>query len=298
MSWKAIARSAMGTSHQKQEMPCQDYGSYKILDDVIIGAVADGAGSAKYADIGAKLAVKTALEAFTDEDISKITESLHSESSESRNQSSWSWKSLTSFKTKDRNGFSSVAIHQPQSHSEQEVRQIFTKTVQKVRVALEKRAANNNYSFDDLACTLLVFIATPDWVTAMQIGDGFIVLRCQEEDTQLLFPPDKGEYINETTFVTSDNALEAMRVCVKKGKPEFICASTDGLERLAIRMSDWTPFIPFFQPLEQYLRETSNPEEEDEYLKSFLNSDRLNARTDDDKTLLLCFYDSSTNSCE
>jgi uncharacterized protein YegL len=174
--------------------------------------------------------------------------------------------------------------------------ELFTKTIKKVRAALEEQATKDGYSVDDLACTLLVFIATPDWVVAMQIGDGFIVLRCQEEDAQLLFAPDKGEYINETTFVTSANALESMRVYVKKGKPEFICASTDGLERLAIKMSDWTPFAPFFQPLEEYLRETSNPEKEDEYLISFLDSDRLNARTDDDKTLLLCLYDSSADS--
>jgi hypothetical protein len=297
MNWKAIARSAIGTSHQKQEMPCQDYGDYKIIDEVIIGAVADGAGSAKYADIGAKLAVKSVLEAFTKEDISNITETLHPETSETNKPPNWVWKSLTSLGTIERNGTSSVAIHQPQSRSEQEVSQLFTKTVQKVRAVLEEQAAENNYSVHDLACTLLVFIATPHWIAAMQIGDGFIVLRYQEEDTQLLFPPDKGEYINETAFVTSVNALEAMRICVKTGKPEFICASTDGLERLAIRMSDWTPFIPFFQPLEEYLRETSNPEQEDEYLISFLESDRLNARTDDDKTLLLCLYDSSSDSC-
>lgn len=53
MGWKAIARSATGTSHLKQQMPCQDYGSYKILNNVMVGAVADGAGSAKYADVGA-----------------------------------------------------------------------------------------------------------------------------------------------------------------------------------------------------------------------------------------------------
>jgi hypothetical protein len=87
-----------------------------------------------------------------------------------------------------------------------------------------------------------------------------------------------------------------MQVVVKPGQPEFICASTDGLERLAIQISDWTPFAPFFNPLEQYLRETDNLEKSDEYLMSFLNSERLNARTDDDKTLLLCLYDSSSDS--
>ena len=61
MAWKAVARSATGASHLKQQIPCQDYGGCKVLNDVIIGAIADGAGSAKYADIGAQLAVKTVL---------------------------------------------------------------------------------------------------------------------------------------------------------------------------------------------------------------------------------------------
>ena len=47
-----------------------------------------------------------------------------------------------------------------------------------------------------------------------------------------------------------------MRVRVLPGQQKFICASTDGLERVAIRMSDWTPFPPFFQPLEEYMVET------------------------------------------
>ncbi len=310
MTWKAIARSSIGTSHQKQQMPCQDYGSYKILNPAIAGAVADGSGSAKYADIGAKLAVETVLESFTEQDIFNLTESYCSESSVSEtknqsnwfwktlNQSNWFWKTLSSLRTTDNNGTSSVAIHQPQSPSEQEVSQLFTNIVNQVVTALEAQAANGDYSIDDLACTLLIFVATPNKVAGMQIGDGFITVRYQQQEPQLLFPPDKGEYINETTFVTSTNALEAMRVVVQTGHPEFICASTDGLERLAIRMSDWIPFAPFFQPLEEYLRETSVPEQEDKYLMSFLNSDRLNARTDDDKTLLLCLYDSSSQSGE
>jgi hypothetical protein len=39
--------------------------------------------------------------------------------------------------------------------------------------------------------------------------------------------------------------------------------------------------------------ETSHPEQEDEYIKNFLDSERLNSKTDDDKTLLLCLYDDS-----
>ena len=111
--------------------------------------------------------------------------------------------------------------------------------------SLSIQAENNNYSIDDLACTLLIAIATPNGIAAMQIGDGFITVRYPEQDPLLLFSPDKGEYINETTFVTSTNALKDMKVVVQPGQPEFICASTDGLERLAIRLSDWTPFSSF-----------------------------------------------------
>ena len=166
----------------------------------------------------------------------------------------------------------------------------------KVIDALTTQAARDGYLFEDLACTLLVFVATPNWVAAMQIGDGFIAVRCQQEGYQLLFPPDKGEYVNETTFVTSANALRSLRVEVITGKPEYIFAATDGLERVAIKMSDFTPFAPFFAPFEEYLQETSNPEKEDTYLMSFLNSERLNSRTDDDKTLLLCCYDDNFDS--
>ncbi|MBN3870962.1 PP2C family serine/threonine-protein phosphatase [Nostoc sp. JL33] len=260
MNWKAVAGSAIGTSHENQGIVCQDYGKYCTFKDVIVGAVADGAGSAKYSDVGSELAVETALKY-----LSKISEYL-------RKRQHW-WQKV------------SQALSQP------EAERLFTKTVNKVIAELGKKAEKENYSVNDLACTLLVFVATPDWVAAMQIGDGFIVRRSQESEYQLLFQPDKGEFANETTFITSANAVKEMQVKVISEKQEFICASTDGLEKVAIRLSDWKPFSPFFKPLEEYLHEPVNEEEKDKYLMEFLNSERLNSRTDDDKTLLLCFFD-------
>ncbi len=260
MNWKGVARSAIGISHQKQGIVCQDYGDYRILDDVIVGAVADGAGSAKYSDVGSRLAVETVLKYLGG--ISKYLQKRKR-----------CWQNIS------------------QNFSETEADKLFTKTVNKVIGELGKQAAKEDYSVNDLACTLLVFVATPDWVAAMQIGDGFIVIRSQDAEYQLLFQPDKGEFANETTFITSTNALKEMQVKVITEKQEFICASTDGLEKVAIRLSDWKPFSPFFKPLEEYLHEPVNPEEEDKYLMEFLNSERLNSRTDDDKTLLLCLFD-------
>ena len=36
--------------------------------------------------------------------------------------------------------------------------------------ALQQQADSKDYSVNDLACTLLVFVATPYWVAAMQLG--------------------------------------------------------------------------------------------------------------------------------
>ncbi|MFS0519648.1 PP2C family serine/threonine-protein phosphatase [Nostoc sp. UIC 10607] len=260
MNWKAVARSEIGTSHQKQGIVCQDYGNYRSFDDVIVGAVADGAGSAKHSDVGSRLAVETVLKCFSD-----LSE--YPEKQEEFEQ-----------------GFS-------QPLSKEEAQKVFAKIVNQIITELQNQADEGDYSVNDLACTLLVFVATPDYIAAMQIGDGFIVIRSQESEYQLLFQPDKGEFANETTFITSTNALKEMQVKVISEKQEFICASTDGLEKVAIRLSDWQPFSPFFKPLEEYLHEPINPEDEDKYLIEFLNSERLNSRTDDDKTLLLCLFD-------
>lgn len=256
MAWRAVARSVIGVRHQTQKLPCQDYGQHHTFREVVVGAIADGAGSAKYAEIGAKVAVERVLQflASSEQSIKKKNRLTH-------------------------------------AFTEQEASAVFRKAVELAIAALQQTAATDQCSLSDLACTLLVFLATPNWLAAMQIGDGFILTRCQNESYQLLFQPDRGEFANETTFVTSTDALESMQVKVLDRKQQFICASTDALERVAIRLSDWTPFSPFFQPLEDYMKETAHPEEDDAYLMSFLESERLNQRIDDDKTLLLCLYE-------
>ncbi|MFM6899886.1 MAG: protein phosphatase 2C domain-containing protein, partial [Microcystis panniformis] len=69
--WKTLCQSVVGSFHVQTGLPCQDYGAYKLLDqDVLIGAVADGAGSAKHSDLGAKITVEAALQ-FLEENLKK-----------------------------------------------------------------------------------------------------------------------------------------------------------------------------------------------------------------------------------
>jgi hypothetical protein len=64
--WKGLGTSVTGTSHLKSNLPCQDALQWRITPgNILLVAVADGAGSAKYADVGSALAAKTAIEALT-----------------------------------------------------------------------------------------------------------------------------------------------------------------------------------------------------------------------------------------
>ena len=170
--------------------------------------------------------------------------------------------------------------------SEEEINTQLIQLVTEVRADLEKKAQELDCRFEDLACTLMVFTATPQRLAAMQIGDGFMVIRPQDNDFELLFTPDKGEYANETYFITAQNAEQNVRMKILEEEVSFICVATDGLEKVAIKIQNDQPFTPFFTPLEQYILTTPNLET-DEYLEQFLNSERLNAKTQDDKTILL-----------
>lgn len=62
LGWRFAGASVCGTSHERLALPCQDaYHFEQPSAEVIMMAVADGAGSASRADEGAAIAVKAAI---------------------------------------------------------------------------------------------------------------------------------------------------------------------------------------------------------------------------------------------
>jgi serine/threonine protein phosphatase PrpC len=60
VKWEAAGSSIQGKSHVSKNIPCQDYVHFELKNECLTVALADGAGSAKHSDIGAKIAtVKT-----------------------------------------------------------------------------------------------------------------------------------------------------------------------------------------------------------------------------------------------
>jgi hypothetical protein len=149
------------------------------------------------------------------------------------------------------------------------------------REAVLQLAAAEALPSRSFACTLICAVATQDWLAVCQVGDGAAV--ALENGTYgVLVEPQRGEYASDTFFITMDNAAPA--VCARLMSVESLALTTDGLVRLAMAPGS-QPHPPFFKPLFDFA--LSAGEDAPQQLAGFMSSERVCARTDDDKTLVL-----------
>ncbi len=61
--WRVVSASVCGTSHEKTDIHCQDACRWALVDDeILVAAVADGAGSAVHSDVGSAVATRAAVQ--------------------------------------------------------------------------------------------------------------------------------------------------------------------------------------------------------------------------------------------
>lgn len=155
------------------------------------------------------------------------------------------------------------------------------------KTTVEAEAAACQVAPRDLATTLIVAIATPEFVAVAQIGDGVAVVSDRQGNLIPLTTPQYGEYINETTFLISPQALDTAQITVWRGTTAKIALLSDGLQMLALEMDRGKPYEPFFAPLFHFVTHIKDESEAKDQLVAFLRSPRIAERTDDDLTLLL-----------
>lgn len=155
------------------------------------------------------------------------------------------------------------------------------------RGAIETEATNRGVKLKELATTLILITASPDFVAVAQIGDGAVVVDDRDGNIVGITKPQIGEYINETIFLTSSSALDEAQIVVFRGDIAHIAVLSDGLQFLALKMPEGSPYPPFFTPLFQFTDRLADVSEMQRQLIEFLVSDRVRERTDDDLTLFL-----------
>jgi len=157
---------------------------------------------------------------------------------------------------------------------------------EEARQRIGEEAAARECTTREFATTLCAVIASPAYSVFFQIGDGAIILG-NNGIYGVVFWPQSGEYANSTNFLTADDFEQKLEFFTTPTCSAEIALFTDGLERLALRFDTQTPHAPFFAPLFRALRSSDDLDGLSEGLRQFLASDSVQARSDDDKTLIL-----------
>jgi Protein phosphatase 2C len=142
----------------------------------------------------------------------------------------------------------------------------------------------------DFAATLVFVVSDGTDSLTLHVGDGCAVVRDVERSTwTALTWPDHGEYASTTCFVT-DQPNARIRIARHKGEISAVAVFSDGLERLVLDLRSKQPHSPFFDGMIAPVASSLSMGKDRELsrkLITFLNSDHVNNRTDDDKTLVL-----------
>jgi hypothetical protein len=159
--------------------------------------------------------------------------------------------------------------------------------IQSARGGVEKAALEADRPLADFATTLIVVVFGPDMAAAAQVGDGAAVVADAAGAIYSLTVPQVSEYLNETTFLTSPNLMEALQCTFWKGCPSQGAVMSDGLQMLALKMPGASPHAPFFLPLFRFAAGVTDALAAQAQLAGWLASDAVRKRSDDDVTLML-----------
>ena len=142
-------------------------------------------------------------------------------------------------------------------------------------------------SLRDFATTILFAVLSDNTNLFIQIGDGVITIgNCTE--LNCVFKPQKGEYANTTHFATEEHFENNLMFKFINENVERIAMHTDGIEMISLINLE-KPSLPFFNPFFNALEDEKAGYNDDlsKELTEFLCSERVNKRTNDDKTLVI-----------
>ncbi len=153
-------------------------------------------------------------------------------------------------------------------------------------LAIERAAVKRDAPVKDFASTLLMAAVSTRGGIFCQIGDGCWVVRRDGRLAPATWPTT-GAYANETTFLTSAGWRRSFQVEEIKGQIDAVAGFTDGLQSLALSTARKSVHSTFLEPLLEVVDAASAVDGLAPALESYLSSPNINARTDDDKTLVM-----------
>ena len=252
--WRVAAATAAGSSHVKSNVPNQDAVECRVVEtgsgQAVILAVADGAGSAPRSDEGSRIAVKVAVASMV----------------------------------------GAIEKRPPAAFAGHLATSLVRDAIKRAKNAVVRHGKEHSVSDRDLACTLLVAVASERLMTAGQVGDGAVVaFNLASGDARTLCAAHTGEYANETTFITSRTRPHLVADVGHASGSDYdaLALITDGLQNLALKMPEREAFPGFWNPILNDLSQTEEPEAVPGRLHAFISGERVQSRTSDDVTIAI-----------
>jgi serine/threonine protein phosphatase PrpC len=259
--WRYAHASVTGQSHLNQDTTCQDRFACESFatkneGEILVAAVADGAGSTTEGEIGAEVACETFVEqikAFLQNSVASI-DSLNED---------FALHWIKYFQTK---------IAEKASEKNKEIRE-FASTFVGVVVG---RSSGIFYQVGD--------------------GGAVFSTSGKQESYRFGVEPADAEYVNMTDFLTDETATESLRFARIEEPIQDLILFSDGIYSVAVDYQNNSPHEPFLIPMIAPLRNSLEVNGLNQKLESFLKSPKLNEKTDDDKTIVLASRASGTPS--
>lgn len=251
MQCRVFAASAIGKSHIDGGIPCQDAFALNAIDEVLIAAVCDGAGSAALSDVGSNLVASTLVSSIADQ--YRAGETMHRLDAEA-------------FKSK------------------------IEQMVAAARANLEALAQTENRPLGDYSATLVGAVTSAEQGYFFHIGDGLAIAQCAApENGNIISLPENGEYANETYFITGSEWAEHLRITPIGSKINLLALMSDGAMPFVMSKGNADFYRPFIDPVANYL-ETVSETDGSKALEGTLSDVRTHQITSDDKALLIALW--------
>ncbi len=248
MTWRAVAASAVGTSHTSTGTGCEDSCLAQVETDpakppLLTIFVADGAGTAAHGGTGAELAIEAAA-AFAGKHYARTEFALNDH---------WA-----------------------------------VECIQAVRAKIYAAADQQGAKARDYACTFLGVVASPFATLLMQIGDGGIVVDVGNGMEVPIIPMagEYANMTNFVTDENAIDVLAVVALSARADKVAVFSDGIQRLAlNMATNTTHEPFFTPFFAVLATATAAQEDHLQTE--LARFLDSPAVNERTDDDKTLAL-----------
>ena len=256
MPWKVVGASVLGSDHENAGKPCEDAHTFEVVDEILIAAVADGAGSARRGGEGAEVCSDTVVSFLSDQTSFGLFDS----------ESSFT------------------------GHIEAVVGAIRAAR-QRIRAKITEKSLRykNEDGLETFNATLVGVVANPNGGFLFHIGDGAaLAARADDLERATVSPPENGDFVEETYFFTMDNWREHLRITPFE-RCNLIMIATDGASCFSFAEGGRAAAPAFMKPLTQYLEEVEESVGE-KTLTDWLCSDPAQAVSGDDKTLLWARY--------